>query len=427
MVTKRNHFHFKIATNTLVIMLLFPILSLLINVPGGTKVPVFVGLFSLLYLSRDFSFKKAFFSRPLKIYAVLMTYHFLNAVFLNVPGTDMDVLFTCVLTPVLAMGLTVFMGRSNMNKTIAVLFYTYLVYTALVILVFRTSGIANDEGRIQTATLHPNIIGQYAGFAGVLLSIFCVYRNKSIFFYASVAALPLGVILLTQSRNSISIFALSILIYTIGRFVKSKAKSHGIIILVAIAMLVVPVGQYILDNTDAGKRFVEASKGESMQVKDAYATGTVFDGFLGERIVYYIIGFDNFLDHPVNGIGLWNYSGYNRSEYPLHTEYMVHLAEGGLIGAILYLFFIYSVISSFIKSKAKSNFLYWQLLLSLLVILFVGITARQFPYVQFFPIWGLIIAFLMYNEPGYSNKKQTQYSLNYEDSISNRSTRLRRR
>src|SRR5690606_29251954 len=112
------------------------------------------------------------------------------------------------------------------------------------------------------------------------------------------------------------------------------------------------VGGYVVKETTSGQRFLGALKGDEMQVADDYATGTFWDILLGERVTYYVVGFDNFQDSPLTGIGLLNYLNFNKtSDFIMHSEYMTHLTEGGIFGFLLYLAFICYVMKLFIKNK----------------------------------------------------------------------------
>ena len=65
---------------------------------------------------------------------------------------------------------------------------------------------------------------------------------------------------------------------------------------------------------------------------------------LGDRSVYYFEGWRIFKDHPWFGVGRDNYILYN-SYGPLvcHVEIMAQLAEGGIIGSLLFLLFYLSL------------------------------------------------------------------------------------
>ena len=145
---------------------------------------------------------------------------------------------------------------------------------------------------------------------------------------------------------------------------------------------------YILDKTVLGERIMQSKDYDD----EFYAeTGTILD-YLGDRSIYYIVGWSNFLENPITGIGLFNYINYNKSEFPLHSEYLTHLTEGGIVGAFIYLLFIGGLLKyifkMFIAKRNSDNVL---ILILFLSYLFIGITAREFYYIQFYPILGLCI------------------------------------
>ncbi len=75
-----------------------------------------------------------------------------------------------------------------------------------------------------------------------------------------------------------------------------------------------------------GERMVALSSGE--ETGQYIKTGTILD-LLGERAIYYIVGWSNFLENPLFGIGLWNYQMYAKVVF-LHLPYI----------SLLYLLFL---------------------------------------------------------------------------------------
>lgn len=142
-----------------------------------------------------------------------------------------------------------------------------------------------------------------------------------------------------------------------------------------------------MDNTEAGARLIDSDDTAVAELQ----TGTMLD-LLGERAWYYFLGWQNFLSNPWFGIGLWHFETYNQYGLPLHTEYMIHIAEGGIIGATIYFSFIafilIKLIKRFILTKTSVSFI---LLMVFISYLFIGITAREFYYTFFFPILGVIV------------------------------------
>jgi hypothetical protein len=140
------------------------------------------------------------------------------------------------------------------------------------------------------------------------------------------------------------------------------------------------------------------------------ATGTIFDKIVGDRLVYYILGWRFFLQSPLTGIGMWNFKPMYGGDYPLHSEYMIHLCEGGLIGIGLWLLFLFCIFR--IIFKYSLNIWYKVAALSsMAVLLFCAIYAREFFYETFYPVYGLILSFLFISKDEHK-KRQLLYKYN---------------
>ncbi|WP_417885239.1 O-antigen ligase family protein [Zunongwangia sp.] len=392
----------------LLIMMILPHFVKLSGMGGGVKVPGLLGGVCLIMLARNKNFNKSFYSTPVILWGILMLYHFINALLKDVPNTNINVFFGNVLNTTIVFGLTVFLASQNFKRTVLVLLIAYITYQLIVLSYFGVSSInfkATERLSDEESLFHANMIGQYAGF-GTFLAVFLssVYRNATKYFLV-LFVFFLVFTLLTESRNALMILGIALVAFQV-KYVLNSRKVGNKIYLISIAVMFSILIPYILNYTSAGSRFTAALSGEIMHVSKTYETNTIFDSLLGERVIYYVLGFGNFVDHPINGIGLWNFSSYNDFEFPLHSEYMVHLAEGGFIGFTLYLIFIGYFIKKFRKYKDRSNPLYWQLLILFIVILFIGITAREFAYNQFFPMYGLIVAFLSSSSNVFLKKNQ---------------------
>jgi len=116
--------------------------------------------------------------------------------------------------------------------------------------------------------------------------------------------------------------------------------------------------------------------------------------FLGDRAIQYVIAWNVFLEHPINGVGLGNSMDYTGLPFPLHTEYMEHLCEGGIIGFCLYLWFIITIAryifdSYYTKSRSVSIMCSG----GLAMILFISLTAWLYNMPHFFVVYAIIIAY----------------------------------
>lgn len=204
---------------------------------------------------------------------------------------------------------------------------------------------------------------------------------------------PIALIICCESRNSLLIFVFAVISYLTGYYIKNKTDLSTIIKTIGIFVIICGSIMYAVQNTALGGRVSDGLSGDAMAVRTEYETGTIFDLILGERIMYYVIGFEILPDNLIFGIGLWNFMKYNIFEMPFHSEYMVHLVEGGIIGFTLYIIFIGRIVKLFIAARHRDA-IYYQLLICFLCLMANSITARIFPYNHFFPVFGLIIGYL---------------------------------
>lgn len=372
---------------------LFPLLSVLLRLPfGGIGFVVSFLAVLWLFLQHRNMFKPILFS-PVSLWLILMVYHFANLIF-NV-GNKIDMtLFRGNMLPCFILYLSAYIAYYDFDLFLKRIMQLYFSFIVLSVIAFITGQTFDFDGRIGIEGFHPNILGQYAGYYLMFFSIYIIRFKLTLIKKIILLLPPLILIFYSESRNSFVILVFAAISFIIGYGSKNKLKASTILKTLIVIILFYLIGEYTLNNTSLGERLLGGISGESSQVRLQYSSGTIFDTILGERIMYYTIGYDLFTRHPILGIGLWNFVDFNPFELPLHSEYMVHLAEGGIVGFILYLFFIIGIIKLFVSFKHR-NYFYYQLLICFICILINGITARIFPYTQFFCVFGAIIGYLL--------------------------------
>src|SRR5690606_22005982 len=85
------------------------------------------------------------------------------------------------------------------------------------------------------------------------------------------------------------------------------------------------------------------------------------------------------------------------SAHVIHSEYMVQLAEGGLVGTLFFLLFNIGIgkgIYSAWKRFPKKRPIIWMLIGAFGVILFIDITAWIYSFARYFMVYGIIIGYL---------------------------------
>jgi hypothetical protein len=358
-----------------------------LGIPGSYGITSVIFIISVLNYISDKRIKKIFLSWPLSIWLALTIYHYVNAQFIHhVPETNIvDLLhglrlYSCII-------IFVYFACIDYKGTVKLLLDAYIIKSAIVLLFLFSGGYSAGE-RLTGAGASATGLGQNAA----LCCIFLVYYNSlvklSILKNVQYLIIPLTVILLSQTRNALAMAVISIAMLQVVRISRVGKPVILTSLLTVISMvLVFGVVFYFLQDSALASRFVEGSEYEDYKLE----TGTVFDKIVGDRLIYYVLGWSFFLTSPLTGIGMWNYKYYTGGKYPLHSEYMVHLCEGGIIGSVLWLsfvFFIIYIIWRYIKIKEYKLCA----ISSVFVLLFCAIYAREFFEEVFYPPYALIIA-----------------------------------
>ena len=106
------------------------------------------------------------------------------------------------------------------------------------------------------------------------------------------------------------------------------------------------------------------------------------------------MGWKIFIEHPWFGVGLSNFQIETGYPLPIHSEYIVQLCEGGIVGSILFIMFYLNILKCIIsvKTSNKDNLGIYLLFLSLfLTVCFINLTAWTYQFSHYFICFGLII------------------------------------
>jgi O-antigen ligase len=160
------------------------------------------------------------------------------------------------------------------------------------------------------------------------------------------------VIILAQSRNAFGMVCIMLMGYYHSVIMKYKPAIKQLVMIPLVLIFLVISVRYVINTTGLGARFLnDIEEVEEETYKTQYQTGTAFDYVVGERIVYYATGWEIFKNHLWTGIGLDNYKNYMGGKFPMHVEYMKHLAEGGIIATFFWIAFLISLLRVIIKTK----------------------------------------------------------------------------
>lgn len=167
-------------------------------------------------------------------------------------------------------------------------------------------------------------------------------------------------------------------------------KPQKLFMLLCICLICYLSLQYVLDNTTLGERFAATEDDAELY----NTSGIYFLNFLGDRAIFYIMGWKVFLEHPLLGIGVSNFQVITGYPLPIHSEYIVQLCEGGIIGVVLFISFyngIFKCIKGIKRISASYRGLYLVFLSLFLSILFINFTAWTYQFPHYFICFGIII------------------------------------
>lgn len=378
-------------------ILLFVIYTIfaILDFPGWRSVVSCLFILPVIFYWDDREFRKIVFSFPMLIWLVLTLYQYLNGINKQVPEVNyIDLLhgfkvYSCILV-------FAYWASIDFTRTVNILVKAYFIRCVIVLAYLSAGGIGD---RLTGAGGSATGLGQFAAILGIFIAYLNAVRYVSFNKNVILCGIPLLIIFLTQSRNPMAMFGMSLII---TYYAYTKYRGGNVTLKFILFLLVGLVGIYalmpVLEDTAFAERVMTAQdRLEESYTFKTYATGTIFDTIVGDRLVYYVLGFEFFKSSPVTGIGVWNYRFLTGGTYPLHSEYMVHLCEGGIIAAALWLLFNFSMIRTIRRIKFNKT-LKWIAAGSLFILLFCGIYAREFFYEFFYPVYGLILALGIINK-----------------------------
>lgn len=360
-----------------------------LHIPGHFAIVslIFIGVGLLYFPSK--SYRNILKSIPMILWLILTIYHFGNAMAKNVLEVNyIDLLHG--LKIYFCIAIFVYWGQNNLLQMLKILYKTFFIYLIVVLAINSGSlGI----GRL-TGVVYATQVGQTAAitaFFGVSITFLKRRTNLTLFFYIF---FPLIIAFLTQSRNAVMMIIIVLTGYFFAKAFRNGMNMVKIIRFLLIIFFCLGTLLIITLNSSLYQRSLTQVENHSMSYyKELNATGTIFDVIVGDRLVYYLEGWKFFKSNPITGIGMWGFQQKYGGPYPLHSEYMIHLCEGGIIAFVLWVAFIVCCVINIKKSKIESGF---QIILffGLFQFLFCGIYAREFYYEFFYP---MIAMFLISN------------------------------
>jgi len=350
----------------------------------ATEIIIFLILF--IY---DSNLRSIALSKPCLIWLLLIIYHLINCKLHNVPlekgvmsmaGSLVTKYFLLCIT-----ASTIIKDEEKAIKCILTGFFMYMLLSLNVVQINADFG-----NRLRGDFMHPNKLAQCVGFGLFFLAYAKYLFDVSFFKIGLYSVLPLITILGCGSRNGFMLF----LFFTCALYMSHYLKEDGIqldkIVRISVGLCILfVVFYYVFHNTNVGERMLNTTEQEKSQV---FTSGTFLDIF-GDRGIYYYLSYLNIKENPFTGIGLYNFMYYNDFPVTIHSEFLIHFCEGGLIGGIIYILFLRGVFKGIIQNyKYYPNEKNMIVIISFFAYIIVCLSARGIYYEHFYALLGLFVA-----------------------------------
>jgi len=355
---------------------------------GQGYVALMISMYFIVKYYKVANLKRYIYNPPIVIWGILMGYQFINAVTKNSTHLQEQSIVSSSLLSLTLMILVSYLYNADRNS----LFKCLIISTTYYLFIGYIFGDTEKYDDRLSGFIYTTQLGQLSGVACLIISMFIFYKQKIHLFWLYL--FPIFVMLLAGARNGFMMVAFAMICLAVPFFFKNKRTLFGIIILV--------VGlYYAIQDSNVWERLETVNEGA------VYTTNTIWDSILGDRVYYYVIGYQNFIDNPLTGIGLLNFMDYNWYKYPIHSEIMTHMAEGGLIGLVLYLWFKMWYIRKFFRLCTNSTLILHQCIVAFVTLAVLGLSARIYQYPFFFLLYGIIngeiIRLSKYKKTSYEN------------------------
>lgn len=347
--------------------------------------------FFLLALVIFFNFNKLSFWRILKIKPVMIrllwcVYAAVAWLMIGIPNEKIGgflFLHGALVMPMVSMWVATYEMKRDAKFTVLALCAFYAVYVFLGI--FLQQGAKLYNGRVSGGLWNNLPLTSLAFISAMCIANVMGWIKKKWVVLAIVMAV-ISTLMVATRKAFVGIGIVTVFWYVSINDVK---KASSLIMAVLTTVFAVVAITYVMDNTVIGERF-SIVEDQGRVYND---TGVALFNILGDRLTFYINGWALFLKHPIIGIGLNNYVKVLPSDMPIHSEYMVQLAETGIIGTSLFLAFTVMLLRRIGRLKHIEKYCKLRLALygALFFILFIDLSAWTYSSRSYAIIMAVII------------------------------------
>jgi len=339
------------------------------------------------------SFLKTFRSPVATSMGLWMLYVLIQFTVLHSPSLNKDIFvhyFSLLKVFTIMMIVQRDINEGNFIRMLNLLAVSYAIYSVFAFLFIGMTTITFENREDIIYANDPNDISFAACMCWYLLVIKYYIKKYPLHFLVAASLLTAYLIMRLGCRTAfIEMFMIAFALGLIA-LKRTKFKLVYVVAAITVAVLFLANLDTFFESTMMGQRMSETN--EQIELN----SGTILDYF-GDRGPFYYFGFMEFLNSPIWGIGLKNFGANNvYNEFSCHSEYMVNLAETGIVGAVLFLTFIVCLIVCMRKVKQDilpfDRILLWQcVLIPLMIALFFWTYDRSYIFVMYGMVGGFYL------------------------------------
>lgn len=328
----------------LAIVIIYPEIQLLyLPIAGGGQVQMMMGLLAIIASFSDREFRDIISQSPVVIWMIWSVYSIFNW-FLSgyesiYTGRPFTFIFLFILLPLITLIITSLELKKDMKRTIVFLCVVLGLYIIIGLTSQGSFSFKDERGGHDLGNDMPLV-----ACTALFIAAFG-YRQKYFKLWVFLLFLVLSLVssmYVAERKTFIVTFVLAF--FTLIPLGNLKKPSYWLL-LVLVIFLSYSVINWVTENTFIGERLV-GTLDQGSRFTDNY-----YLSFLGDRAIQYEEGWPIFLSNPITGVGLRNYPIATHTQFQLHTEYMVQLVEGGLVGSFIFLLFAFMLFKRLFNNK----------------------------------------------------------------------------
>jgi hypothetical protein len=371
-----------------IILLWQPLQSMVLGITT-TKIPFLLTIIVLATnISMNANLIKKFFIKPIVFWFFWIVFNAINSYIKGVSYSSLTygALFAEIFVSFVIMFIVIVEYTKNEVKIKKSLLSIILIYGLLGVLnstFYFGRFISEDLGNLLPLNLVFVIF-----YSSLLYNDRKIKKNSMVL----LCFLSLLFIVLAGTRKA---FGAAILIIMFSLLSNFRIYSFKKILFTIISFLILYNSyNYISDNTILGQRLDETYEtGERVNTSNIKVLN-----YLGDRAPQYILAWELMVENKLTGVGLRNFMNTVQYRNTIHSEYMVQLAECGIIGSLFFLLFVGWIIINLFKiiySRRDNREIAIIMLGAIVAILFINFTSWTYSFPFYFAVYGTVIGFIL--------------------------------